>query len=92
MSMKKSTDPRRIYIRADQFLVCFSGKYFGKGRKASKLDPGQPIVVTVLTPSGGKRRVQVAQGEVIENWREQNIVFTPHTAKIPTNQEGASPQ
>jgi len=95
--MKKKSDPRRPYVRADQFLVCFDGKYYGKAVKQSAFNKEGLISialdetgVSVLKPSGGKRRIQVTQGEVVETWREQNVVFKPHAAKIPTV-EASSP-
>ena len=84
MSMKKKSDPRRLYVRADQFLTLFDGRYFGKAKKLTKVDADQPVSIAVLTPSGGKRRIQVTQGEIVETWREQNVVFKPHTAKEVT--------
>ena len=90
MSMKSKNSPRRPYVRAGQYLILWDGKYYGRDIKRSAFVKDGLISValdesgiSVLRPSGGKRRVQVTQGDVVETWREQNVVFTPHTAKTP---------
>lgn len=68
MTMRANTDPRRIYTRAGQVLVCFEGKYFGASATKSSINPDKEVK---CVPAGS--RLKVTQGKSSETWSEQHL-------------------
>lgn len=81
MSMRSSTSPRRIYLRAGSPIVCYGGVYFGpKANSESKINVEKEVTIEVLENSGGKKRIAVSQragkaGKVTETWNEKHLTF-----------------
>jgi hypothetical protein len=75
MAMKSASSPRRLYLRAGSPVVCYAGLYFGPGRGTSAINADKTVKIEVLPRSHGKARIAVSQGETVENWSEQHLVF-----------------
>lgn len=85
MTMRANTDPRRVYTRAGIPLVCFGGIYFGLGKGETKIDTDREVKLEVLSPAGGRKRIEVKQKQggktVTETWTEQHIKFGTRAKK-----------
>lgn len=85
MSMKSSSDPRRVYARYGLPIVCYGGTYFGPGRKPSAVTTAYPVRIDVRERSHGKARITVTQdtedGIITENWSEQTYVPVTFASK-----------
>jgi hypothetical protein len=73
MTMRAHTDPRKIYARAGQLLVCFEGAYFGTPAEKTHIDPDKEVKCAELPRAGTKARVKVTQGKTTETWPEQRL-------------------
>lgn len=87
MSMKSASSSRRLYKRSGSFVLTLSGVYFGPKVDAdSKIDFEKEVNHKVLKPGGGRKRVEVSQGEgdtmVTEVWTEKHLTFTKRTPKV----------
>jgi hypothetical protein len=84
MTMKKASDPRRIYLRAGAPLLCFQGRYFTP-RDTSACNLENSVRCEALPPSGGRHRITVTQKHgklpaTVETWKELEVVRLPRKA------------
>jgi hypothetical protein len=73
MSMKNAAAPRRVYLRAGIPLICVAGLYFGNRKSTFTID--EPVTTVPAKRDHGKARLTVTQGDKVEVWTEQHIVF-----------------
>jgi hypothetical protein len=86
MAMRSTSAPRRIYVRAGSFVVCYGGVYFGpKANAESAFNLDKEVRIEVLEKSGNKARIQVTQkvgkNAIVETWLEKHLTFEPRAAK-----------
>jgi hypothetical protein len=74
--MRANTDPRRVYTRSGEYLICFKGEYFGANAEKSNINPEKEVKLEELP----KHRIQVQQGKTKETWSPKTVTVKHRAA------------